>query len=52
MFTHGRVTWGNIGCVDLTYRNDSFAGVIRPMTSCHIPLTVAYNGAKTLPPPP
>ena len=51
MFIHGGAVWGSAGCVDLTYGMDSFAAVIRPMTSCHIPLTVKYNGVTTLPAP-
>ncbi|HET7538539.1 MAG TPA: tlde1 domain-containing protein [Polyangiaceae bacterium] len=51
MFIHGGADWGSAGCIDLTYGIDSFAAKIRPMSACYIPLTVAYNGTSTLPPP-
>jgi hypothetical protein len=30
---------------------DTFAAVIKRLSECYIPLTVAYNGTTTLPPP-
>ena len=51
MFIHGGAVWGSAGCVDLTYGIDSFAARVASVRNQFIPLTVAYNGTTTVPPP-
>ena len=50
-FIHGGENWGSAGCIDLTYGMASFAKVIEPMSNCHIPVVVDYNGTTRVPPP-
>jgi hypothetical protein len=50
-FIHGGETWGSAGCIDLTYGMASFAKVIEPMSNCHIPVVVDYNGTTRVPAP-
>jgi hypothetical protein len=50
-FIHGGENWGSAGCIDLTYGMASFAKVIEPMSNCHIPVVVDYNGTTRVPAP-